>query len=98
MVWPILATAVSSAIGAMLPRLAAAVGVFAVSAIAIKPIVIALENRFLGQLSGLPEDVRSFLAFIGFYDFVSIIFAAILVAIGISAAKTAASVAASKKG
>lgn len=98
MVWPVIATAVSSAIGAMLPRIAAAIGVFAVSTIAVKPLIQALENKLLGQLSGLPQDVREFLAFIGFYDFVAIIFAAYIVLIGIKAAKSAASIAASKKG
>lgn len=96
--FPVIASAVGSAIGALLPRIAAAVGVFAVSTIAVKPIINALESKLLGEMANFPAGVREFLAFLGVYDAIAIIFSAYLMLIGIQAAKAAASVKASKKG
>ncbi|MCQ4241158.1 DUF2523 family protein [Stutzerimonas stutzeri] len=96
--FPVIASAVGSAIGALLPRIAAAVGVFAISTIAIKPIITGLQDKVLGQMAGFPPGVRDFLAYLGVYDAVAIIFSAYLMLIGIQAAKAAASAKASKKG
>jgi len=49
-------------------------------------------------MANLPTGVREFLAFLGVYDAIAIIFSAYLLLIGIQAAKAAASVKASKKG
>lgn len=96
--FPVIAAAVGSAVGALLPRIAAAIGVFAVSTIAVKPIINALEAKLLGQLASFPNGVREFLAYLGIYDAIAIIFSAYLMLIGIQAAKAAASAKASKKG
>ncbi|MCQ4248018.1 DUF2523 domain-containing protein [Pseudomonas stutzeri] len=96
--WPVLVSAIGSAIGALLPRIAAAIGVFAVSTIAVKPIIEALEAKLLGQMASFPTNVREFLAFLGVYDAIAIIFSAYVLLIGIQAAKAAASAKASKKG
>lgn len=96
--FPVIASAIGSAVGALLPRIAAAVGVFAVSTIAVKPIITALESKLLGQLANFPTSVREFLAFLGVFDAISITFSAYVMLIGIQAAKAAASAKASKKG
>lgn len=96
--FPVIAAAVGSAVGALLPRIAAAIGVYAVSTIAVKPIITALQDKLLGEMAGFPPAVRDFLAYLGVYDAIAIIFSAYLMLIGIQAAKAAASAKASKKG
>jgi hypothetical protein len=73
----------------LLPRLLAALGVVAFSAVAVTPVFNWLQTQISNRLNGLGADAYNFLAFCGVVDAISIVFAAYTMAISIKAGKAA---------
>ncbi|WP_397378582.1 DUF2523 family protein [Pseudomonas sp.] len=85
----VLFTVLTSALRWLLPRLLAVVGVVAFSQVAVTPIFDWLKDQLLAKLNSLPADAVTFLAFVGVFDAISIVFSAYAMAISIKAGKAA---------
>ncbi|PWU31377.1 hypothetical protein DK254_02415 [Pseudomonas sp. RW407] len=94
--WGVLVQALIAAVGYLLPRLLAALGVVVVSETAVKPILDWLHNKIITQMSGLPEQGLHLFQYMGFEDAIGIVFSAYGVLLGLQAAKAAFSKSASK--
>lgn len=72
-----------------LPKIAIFLGVYAISDTVTKPMFLWIQNQVLEKISAAPQFAQAF-EIMGVNDFVSIIFSAYALAIGLKAAKSAA--------
>ncbi|WAB93200.1 DUF2523 family protein [Pseudomonas citronellolis] len=96
--WGVLVQALIAAVGYLLPRLLAALGVVVLSQTTVQPIIDWLHDKIVANLSGMSENAFLFLQFMGVEDAIGIIFSAYGVLLGIQAAKAAFSKSVAKGG
>ena len=87
--WAVIVAALTAFGQWLLPRIAAVFGVIAVTGVVYTPLFKFIENKIVQSLNGMGAEPLQLLRFVGVFDCLSIIFAAVTLKIGIMTAKAA---------
>lgn len=77
-----------AAFAVLMPRILLMLGVVGASYTVIKPMFVFIQNQALQQLASVPPQFAQAFEMMGLNDFLSIVFSAYLLAIGLKFAKS----------
>lgn len=78
-----------AAFAVLMPKILLGLGLVGVSYAVIKPMFLFIQNKVLAQISSMPPQFAQAFEMLGVNDFVSIVFSAYLLSIGLKFGKSA---------